>query len=272
MDTPANLDLGTLRTLFLSGLAWLWIAGEIRWARRQSSPALPWPWLSAYGVARAFLAWLMLLWPAHGTLLEIARLILIVPGGTLAWMAWKNSMFVSDQSQRNWLRLAIALLAFDACLGTLALPEIIGQLNLYVIAIPVVKFLETVLALGILVAVDGYRRTQRTPAPGQSLLRRWSHAGLFVLVALVGCVLVGTGRNWAVERSLAASGVTGNSHETATLVASESDDWSQMTSERLRTGLPVLGVFVLLAIGLWAAYFFQNRPVRRNLSSRHPTR
>jgi hypothetical protein len=272
LETPANLHLGWLCTLFLSGLAWLWIAGEIWWGRRQPSRALPWTGLPAYGVARASLAWLLMLLPAFDAPLGIARLTLIVPGGALAWVAWKKMGAVSERSQRNWLRLASGLMALDACLGTLTLPPILGLPKLLIGALPAVKVLEAALVLGILAAIVGHRRAQRTPAPSQSLLRRWSHAGLFVLVAVVGCALVGAGRSWVVERSRAATSVAGDAQAPALLVAAESDSWSQMTSERLRTGLPVLGVFILLVLGLWAAYVFQNRPVRRSLSSRRPTR
>jgi hypothetical protein len=94
-----------------------------------------------------------------------------------------------------------------------------------------------------------------------------------LLVAVIGSALAGS---WQASRiaelEASKSAGTGQGTPVAVMNAGEADPWNQLASERLRSGLPLLIVFLVLVLGLVVAHTVQSHAAHRGPSARRPTR
>lgn len=271
MDATIYLAPGTAYAVFLTGLAWLWLAGWAWTRRRHPAATLTEAWLIVYGAAHALVGWLSLLMSAHSHLTLGLRLVLAVPAALLAWKIWREAAV--GESHRGGLRGLAGLMAADACLGLIALPEMFlaDPLSRPLAALFTLhQALDAMCGLGVLTLCWWL---QRLVLPGRSLARRWAPAACFLLVAVLGSALAGS---WQASRmaELAAAKNAGTGQGTSVAVKNEGDanPWNQLASERLRSGLPLLAVFLVLVLGLVVAHTVQSHTGNHRPPARRPVR
>lgn len=256
-SAPAGMQI-----LFLTGLAWLWIAGWAWRQRRHLHATLPVGWLTLFGAVHTLIAWLPLLGSCSMAFALGGRGVLALPG---AWLAWNLGRCAATGSDRRYgLRAVAGLMAADAGLGLLALPEIFvaDPLPSWLPAWFVARQgLDAACGLGVLTLCWWLHRARPMD---QGLIRRWAPVAMFLLGAICGAALVD---RWQASAAAETSAVlaAGDAAPQAVGVVGEADTnaWHQLASERLRSGLPLLLVFLLLGIGLVAAHRLQTRSAQR---------
>lgn len=242
------MDAASNYPLYLSGLAWVGTAGLAWTLRRQPAPSLPWAWPALYGLSRALLAGLALLASPLGqtTWMASVEMAMVLPAGILAWFIAKQTVAMPCGRPRTALRLAAGLIVAEACLE--AMSGVWAQIT------P----LAALCAVGVVAAIGYYRVEIGRPGP----LRRWAEPAAFVLLALAGWPLFDAAPRDNVP---ATAGVVAQ-HGTGPAERGDPQGiniWDRAAGQRWREVLLVLGLFLVLVVGLAAAYRVQSRPVRR---------